>query len=174
MMCIQEARASRGILNALKAEAQAFGYNLHSSHNGELAVYVLNGVNYVPLASRCGDEPFHLARYGLEVAGERLLICNIHGHPHHAATRHAMMTHLMTDIQGDTMCAIGDFNEHLKPHQPLCDLWPDDFTFRQNPQSETFVSSPDGALLSSRLAHVAAIEAIHNAGAHPGATCSQP
>ena len=160
LLCIQEARLHPGALAALRAGARALGYSLHSSHAGELAVFVLHGINFVPLRPMEGDERFNLARYGVEVSGERFLICNVHGHPSSAAERAALLAHLVDQDCGDLIVVAGDWNEHIKPSAVFQDIWPAQNTFRKSLADSVFISAPDGCLVTPSLVAITSVEAV--------------
>ena len=160
LLCLQEARLGPGSLRALQAEARVFGYSLHASHGGELACFVLNGVNFVPLQAVDGDHHFNLARYGLEISGERILVRHVHGHPSSSEARQALLNHLASDDAGNLIISIGDFNAHLQPQGDMHDLWPSEHTFRPNGYSDRFVSTPDGAYVSTAFHQISKVSAL--------------
>lgn len=154
ILCLQEAKAKDGNLRALQTEARAIGYGIYASQHGELAVYVMNGIYFIPLKQYEGDERFLFARYGADTACERIFICNNHGHPSNASERTALLNHLDGHAQGELVCITGDFNEKPEPPGHFQARWPKENTFRLNKLQNNYSSSLDGTMVSKVLVDI--------------------
>ena len=115
LLMIQEARLTKGTLAGLRKEARELGYAAFPSHNGDLGVFVMHGVNFLPLAAVEGDEQFKIARYGIQLAESRLLVRHSHGDPHSTFKRKALLSHLTTEDAGHLTVDNGDFNQQMAP-----------------------------------------------------------
>ena len=125
------------------------------SPSGEFACFVRRGLNFVPLRPSPGDQFFNIVRYGVDVGGARVLVCHIHGHPSSCVERNALLQHLISDVSGDLVCVVGDFNCLPSPDSRFHTVWPSSHTFRHSGSDAQFVSTPDGFLVTPHLASIA-------------------
>ena len=151
LLCVQEGRFTRGTTAALRAEARALGYSLHTSPGGDLGVLVLRGLNFVPLRAESGDEGYTLARYGVQLSATRLLVRHLHADPQSKQARSALFDYLSQDAHGDMVLDVGDFNETLSDRPNLNAVWPQTQTFRRAGHDAEWISTPDGAACSNLL-----------------------